>query len=50
MLANGGEFNGNRILSQESIDRMTTPLSQDIMSEMGPTLWHGHGVQRFRDA
>ena len=35
MLANGGEFKGNQILTQESIDRMTTPLSRDIMSEMG---------------
>jgi CubicO group peptidase (beta-lactamase class C family) len=35
MLANGGEFNGHRILNQASIDRMTTPLSENIMSEMG---------------
>ena len=34
MLASGGEFQGKRILTQASIDQMTTPLSIDIMAEM----------------
>lgn len=52
MLANGGEFKGQRILSQDSIDRMTTPLSKDIMSEMGlPSgMDMGYSVFVMRDA
>ena len=52
MLANGGEFQGTRILTQASIDRMTTPLSMDIMSEMGrPTgMDMGYSVFVMRDS
>lgn len=52
MLANGGEFNGSRILSQDSIDRMTKPLSENIMSEMGrPSgMDMGYSVFVMRDA
>ena len=52
MLAGGGVFEGKRILTQASIDQMTTPLSMDIMFEMEqPTgMDMGYSVFVMRDS
>ena len=52
MLVAGGVFEGKRILTQASIDRMTKPISVDIMSEMGQPrgLDMGYSVFVMRDA
>lgn len=52
MLVAGGVFQGKRILTQASIDRMTKPISVDIMSEMGQPagMDMGYSVFVMRDA
>jgi len=52
MLVSGGVFEGKRILSQASIDRMTNPISIDIMSESGQPrgMDMGYSVFVMRDA
>ncbi len=52
MLVSGGVFEGKRILTQASIDRMTKPISVDIMSEMDqpPGMDMGYSVFVMRDA
>ncbi|MDB4810156.1 beta-lactamase family protein [bacterium] len=52
MLLSGGTFNGQRILSQASLDRMTTPLSEDIMTDAGQAagMDMGYSVFVMRDA
>jgi len=52
MLVAGGMFEGKRILTQKSIDRMTKPISVNIMSEMGQPsgMDMGYSVFVLRDA
>lgn len=52
MLLNDGAFKGRRVLSSKSIERMTTPISRDIMAEFGtpPGMDMGYSVFVLRDA
>ena len=44
MLANGGELDGRRILTPESIEKMTTVYSKDIFPELMPGMDMGFSV------
>ena len=49
MLANDGVFRGKRIISQDSIDSMTTPHSKDIFPEMMRGMDMGFSVFILKD-